>query len=158
VFIRLRQLLRRSRGQEGAAAVEFALCLIPLLLIVAGIVDFGESWYMQSVLASASREGARYATRYQTNSVTGARLIPNALVPTIQNYVLTAAGYNLTSLLPANAVPAVTLGGAGYTTGTAGQVVSVQVTAQKYWLFLNNLIPGLTNPQPLASTTTMACE
>ena len=158
MFIRLRQLLRRGRGQEGAAAVEFALCLIPLLLIVAGIVDFGESWYMQSVLATASREGARYATRYQTNSTTGARLIPNALIPTIQNYVLTAAGYNLTSLLPSNAAPAVAPDGAGYTTGTAGQPVSVQVTAQKYWLFLNNLIPGLTNPQPLASTTTMACE
>ena len=125
MFIRWRQLLRRGRGQEGAAAVEFALCLIPLLLIVAGIVDFGESWYMQSVLASASREGA---------------------------------GYNLTSLLPSNAVPAVIPGGAGYTTGTAGQVVSVQVTAKKYWLFLNNLIPGLTNPQTLSSTTTMACE
>jgi Flp pilus assembly protein TadG len=158
VFIHLRQLLRLGRGQEGAAAVEFALCLIPLLLIVGGIIDFGESWYMQSVLASASREGARYATRYQTNATTGARLIPNALVPTIQDYVLTAAGYNLTSLLPNNAAPAVTPGGAGYTTGTAGQVVSVQVTAKKYWLFLNNLIPGLQNPQPLASTTTMACE
>ena len=107
MFIRLRQLLRRGRGQEGAAAVEFALCLIPLLLIVAGIVDFGESWYMQSVLATASREGARYATRYQTNSTTGARLIPNALVPTIQDYVLTAAGYNLTSLLASNAAPTV---------------------------------------------------
>ena len=158
MFIRWRQLLRRGRGQEGAAAVEFALCLIPLLLIVAGIVDFGQSWYMNSVLATASREGARYATRYQTNSTTGARLIPNALVPTIQNYVLTVAGYNLTSLLPSNAVPAVIPGGAGYTTGTAGQVVSVQVTAKKYWLFLNNLIPGLTNPQTLSSTTTMACE
>ena len=158
MFIRLRQLLRRGRGQEGAAAVEFALCLIPLLLIVAGIVDFGESWYMQSVLATASREGARYATRYQTNSTTGARLIPNALVPTIQNYVLTTAGYNLTSLLPSNAAPTVTPGGAGYTTGTAGTSVSVKVTAKKYWLFLNNLIPGLTNPQVLASTTTMACE
>ena len=88
MLIRLRQLLRRGCGQEGAAAVEFALCLIPLLLIVAGVVDFGESWYMSSVLATASREGARYATRYQTNPVTGARLIPNALVPTIPNYVL----------------------------------------------------------------------
>ena len=158
MFIRWRQLLRRGRGQEGAAAVEFALCLIPLLLIVAGIVDFGQSWYMNSVLATASREGARYATRYQTNSTTGARLIPNALVPTIQNYVLTVAGYNLTSLLPSNAVPAVIPGGAGYTAGTAGLPVSVQVTAKKYWLFLNNLIPGLTNPQTLSSTTTMACE
>lgn len=165
MFIRLRQLLRRGRGQQGAAAVEFALCLIPLLLIVAGIVDFGESWYMQSVLASASREGARYATRYQTDSTTGARLIPNALVPSIENYVLNSSdqnggkgGYGLLNLLPSNAAPTVTPGGAGYTTGTAGTSVSVQVTAQKFWLFLNNLIPGLTNPQPLASTTTMACE
>jgi Flp pilus assembly protein TadG len=159
VLIRLRQLLRRSCGQEGSAAVEFALCLIPLLLIVAGIVDFGESWYMSSVLATASREGARYATRYQTNPVTGARLIPNALVPTIPNYVITSAGYNLTSLLPSNAAPEVpTPTGSGYTTGTAGLPVSVKVTAKKYWLFLNHLVPGLTNPQVIASTTTMACE
>ncbi len=158
MFIRLRQLLRRGRGQEGVAAVEFALCLIPLLLIVGGIIDFGESWYMQSVLASASREGARYATRYQTNPTTGARLIPNALVPTIQTYVLTAAGYNLTSLLASNAAPAVIPGGAGLTTPTPGFSISVQVTAQKHWLFLNHLIPGLTDPQTLSSTTTMACE
>jgi len=158
VLSRLRRLLRRGRGQEGAAAVEFALCLIPFLLIVGGIIDFGESWYMQSVLASASREGARYATRYQTNSTTGARLIPNALVPSISDYVLTAAGYNLTSLLPNNAAPTVTPGGTGLTTPTPGFSISVQVTAQKYWIFLNHLIPGLTDPQTLSSTTTMACE
>jgi Flp pilus assembly protein TadG len=165
MFIRLRQLLRRGRGQEGAAAVEFALCLIPLLLLVAGVVDYGESWYMSSVLATASREGARYATRYQTDPATGARLIPNTLNPTIQNYVLNTAaqngdtvGYGLRALLPSNAEPTVVPGGAGFTSGTAGDPVSVQVTAQKYWLFLNHLIPGLTNPQPLSSTTTMACE
>jgi Flp pilus assembly protein TadG len=158
VFSKVRQLRRKGNSQHGAAAVEFVLCLIPLLLIVAGVVDYGESWYMQSVLATASREGARYATRYQTNSVTGARLIPNALNPTIQNYVLTAAGYDLTALLPANAAPAVVPGGIGYTTGTQGLPVSVQVSAQKYWLFLHNLMPGLSNPQTLRSTTTMACE
>ena len=155
---RLRKLLRWGGGQEGAAAVEFALCLIPLLLIVAGIVDYGESWYMQSVLATGSREGARYATRYQTNPTTGARLIPNALTPTVQDYVLTVAVYNLTSLLPSNSAPAVDLDGTGLTTGTAGLPVGVKVSAKKYWLFLNNLIPGLTNPQVLASKTTMACE
>jgi Flp pilus assembly protein TadG len=165
MFIRLRQLLRLGRGQEGAAAVEFALCLIPLLLIVAGIVDFGESWYMQSVLATGSREGARYATRYQTDPSTGARLIPNALNPSIPNYVLNTAAENggtlgcgLRNLLPSSAAPTVVPGGAGLTTGTAGTSLSVQVTAKKYWLFLNRLIPGLTNPQPLSSTTTMACE
>ncbi len=166
MFIRLRQLLRRGRGQEGAAAVEFVLCLIPLLLIVAGIVDFGESWYMSSVLATASREGARYATRY-TADASNNPVLPNALVPTIENYVLNTSeqnggkgGYGLLTLLPTNAAPAVTPGGAGYTmtTYTAGLPVSVQVTAKKYWLFLHNLIPGLTNPQVLTSTTTMAHE
>jgi Flp pilus assembly protein TadG len=166
VLIKLRQLLRRGCGQEGSAAVEFALCLIRLLLIVAGVVDFGESWYMQSVLATASREGARYATRYQTDPVTGARLLPNALSPSITDYVLNTSeenggkgGYGLRSLLPANAAPTVpTPTGSGYTTGTAGLPVSVQVTAGKYWLFLNHLIPGLSNPKLLSSTTTMACE
>jgi Flp pilus assembly protein TadG len=165
VLRKLRQRLRRAGREDGAAAVEFALCLIPLLLIVAGVVDYGESWYMESVLATASREGARYATRYQTDSQTGQRLIPNSLIPSIQNYVLNTdqqnggkGGYGLRTFLPSDANPAVTPGGAGLTTGTAGAVVSVTVSAQKYWLFLNYLIPGLNNPQPLKSTTTMACE
>lgn len=164
MFLRLRQRLKGNRREEGAASVEFALCLIPLLLIVAGIVDYGESWYIQSVLATASREGARYATRYQTDS-TGARLIPNNLNPTIQNYVLNTpaqnggnGGYGLLTILPSNATPTVTPGGAGLTTGTTGAVVSVTVSAQKYWLFLNRLMPGLSNPQVLTSTTTMSCE
>jgi len=117
------------------------------------------------VLATASREGARYATRYQTDSVTGARIIPNALVPTIENYVLNTSaennnkgGYGLLTLLPSNAAAAVVLDGTGLTTGMVGAPVGVRVTAQKYWLFLNHLIPGLTNPQVLASKTTMACE
>jgi hypothetical protein len=121
---------------------------------------------LQSVLATASREGARYGTRYQTDPNTGARLIPNVLVPTIQNYVLKTSGenggkggYGLLTLLPTNASPTVpTPIGTGYTTGTPGLPVSVQVTAQKHWLFLNHLMPGLTNPQPLQSTTVMACE
>jgi Flp pilus assembly protein TadG len=165
VFLRRRQRRRRGLGQAGVATVEFALCLIPLLLIVAGVVDYGESWYIQSVLATASREGARYATRYQTNSTTGQRLIPNALPTSIKDYVLNKpeenscnCGYGLKYILPSNANPNVLPGGSGLTTGTQGAPVSVKVTANKYWLFLNRVMPGLTNPQPLASSTTMACE
>jgi Flp pilus assembly protein TadG len=154
VFRKLRHRLQGGRRQEGAAAVEFALCIIPLLLIVAGIIDYGESWYIQSVLATASREGVRYATRYQTDSVTGQRLLPNSLNPTVQAWVTT----NYLNLLPSDANLTVTPGGTGYTSGTAGAPVSVTVSAQKWWFILNYFLPTLTNPQPLSSTTVMACE
>jgi Flp pilus assembly protein TadG len=165
MFLKLGRMLRGGCRQErGAVTVEFALCIIPLLLIVGGIIDYGESWYMQSMLATASRAGARYATRYQTGS--GGQRIPlNNLNPSVQDYVLNSSdqnggsgGYGLRALLPNNADPTVTMGGPGYPTGTVGASVSVTVTGEKYWLLLNHLIPGLTNPQLLASTTVMACE
>jgi Flp pilus assembly protein TadG len=141
------------RRQEGAAAVEFALCLIPLLLIVGGIVDFGELWYIQSVLSTASREGARYATRYQT--VGGVRTIPSNLSPLVADWVTS----NYAGLVPSGANLAVdTPTGAGYTSGTAGQPVSVTVRAEKQCFFLTHLIPGLPGPQSLESTTVMTCE
>lgn len=49
----------RTRGDRGAAAVEFALVLPLLLLIVFGIVDFGRAWNMQLALTQAAREGVR---------------------------------------------------------------------------------------------------
>jgi Flp pilus assembly protein TadG len=154
VLRKLCHLLKHGGRQEGAAALEFALCLIPLLLIVGGILDYGESWYMQSMLTTASREGARYATRYQTDPVTGQRLLPNNLNPTVEAWVTT----NYLGLLPADANLSVTPGGSGYITGTTGAPVSVTAGAQKRWFVLSHFIPTLTNPQPLASTTVMACE
>ncbi|MFZ5449309.1 MAG: TadE/TadG family type IV pilus assembly protein [Thermodesulfobacteriota bacterium] len=152
-----------GRREEGSSAVEFAICLIPLLLIIGGILDFGQLWYMQSMLATASREGARYATRYYAPS--GTRVAPINFNPSVANYVLNDPGQNsgnlgfgLINILPSDANPSVIPGGAGYSTGTAGAQVSVRVTADKYWNFVGSLIPGLTNPQTLQSTTVMTCE
>jgi Flp pilus assembly protein TadG len=51
---------RRLRGSdEGAAAVEFALLLPILLLLVFGIIDFGRLLNEQITLTEAAREGAR---------------------------------------------------------------------------------------------------
>ncbi len=148
----LRRLCTRT---EGAAAVEFSLCLLPLLLIVGGIIDFGHCWYMESVVATASREGARYATRYTVNpSNPTQRLAPNALSPSVTSYVTTNYG----GLFNSDENFAVTPGGTGYTSTTAGLPVSIQISAQKNWFLLSFLIPGLTNPQPLTSTTVMSLE
>jgi len=48
-----------KRNDRGAAAVEFALVLIPLLLIIFAMVDFGYAYYTKITVANAAHEGAR---------------------------------------------------------------------------------------------------
>lgn len=51
-----RAMRRRDRG---AAAVEFALVLPVLLVLVLGIVEFGRAYYYQTTVSGAAREGVR---------------------------------------------------------------------------------------------------
>jgi Flp pilus assembly protein TadG len=50
---------RDERGDHGAAAVEFALVLPILVLLVGGIIDFGFAFNAQVSLTHAAREGVR---------------------------------------------------------------------------------------------------
>lgn len=47
--------------ERGAAAVELAIVLPVLLLLIGGIVDFGRFFFLQIQLTNAAREGARAA-------------------------------------------------------------------------------------------------
>lgn len=49
----------RGTGEDGAAAVELALVLPLLLLLVFGVVDFGRAYSARVELAHAAREGVR---------------------------------------------------------------------------------------------------
>lgn len=53
---------RRHGNERGAVAVEFALVLVPLLLLVFGIIDFGRVYNEQITLTSLARQGARIAS------------------------------------------------------------------------------------------------
>ena len=48
-----------DRTERGASAVEFALVVIPLLMIIAGIVNFGFVFAQQLALDNSVRAGAR---------------------------------------------------------------------------------------------------
>jgi Flp pilus assembly protein TadG len=52
---------RRSPKDRGAAAVEMAIVLPLLLLLLFGIIDLGRLLYTQVELSSGAREGARIA-------------------------------------------------------------------------------------------------
>lgn len=49
----------RLREDDGAAAVEFALILPMLLVLLCGLVDFGLAFTSKSTLTHATREGVR---------------------------------------------------------------------------------------------------
>lgn len=74
---------------RGAAAVEFALCLPILLLLVFGIIDFGRMLNAQLTLTEAAREGARLAALGDSNADVQAR--SEAAAPALSGVSVTVA-------------------------------------------------------------------
>ena len=76
-----RRLARSAARDRGAAAVEFALLLPVLLLLVFGIIDFGRALNAQITLTQAAREGARIAALGESNVVSGTQAAATGLSP-----------------------------------------------------------------------------
>ncbi len=75
---------RRSGNDSrdrGAVAVEFALLLPMLLLLLFGIIDFGRALNAQITLTQAAREGARLASLNQPNVVSRTQAAATGLSP-----------------------------------------------------------------------------
>jgi Flp pilus assembly protein TadG len=67
------RLARRGRvGRRGAAAIEFALVLPILLLVLGGIVDYARVYLELQMMTNAASEGARMAIISTDPSVTDA--------------------------------------------------------------------------------------
>ena len=52
-------MARRLRDERGASAVEFALIVPLLIMLVLGIAEFGHAFQVQGTLSAAAREGVR---------------------------------------------------------------------------------------------------
>lgn len=158
-------IVRFWRQTKGAAAVEFAVISVVFLVLIAGILDFGDAWYIRQAVTNASREGARYGITRQTNT-SGVRIAPSAFNPTIHDYVLQTSaqnggkgGYGLQSILSTSNAPTVpTPAGSGYTTGTKGSNLEVTVTATKTWFMIANFVPDMSSQITISGKTVMLCE
>lgn len=64
-----RRAIRAVAGERGANLVEMALSITLLLLLLAGAIDFGRAFYSYIAVTNASREGARYASRFPHHKV-----------------------------------------------------------------------------------------
>ena len=143
MFIRLRQLLRRSRSQEGAAALEFAIVLPILMLLLAGFFDFGWLFYWQHSVSNASRAGVRYAVQ--------AKLVGGVSTPYTDAEITTFVKDNYGTDL------AVSVDRTGGT--VPGAPRSVRVTKTMQWFFLNFLQNlGVNLPTTINNKTTMTVE
>jgi Flp pilus assembly protein TadG len=64
----VRRFRHSTHDRGGQAAVEFALVLPFLLVMLIGIVEFGRAWNQHQVITDAARESARKASLYGATS------------------------------------------------------------------------------------------
>lgn len=61
-------MLKQSKSDSGQTLVEFAFILVPLLVLVLGVMEFGILLYDKSVLTDACLEGARAGVMFRADS------------------------------------------------------------------------------------------
>jgi hypothetical protein len=127
------------KRERGAAAVEMAIVIPLLFLVVAGIIDFGRFFFLQIQLTNAAREGARAAMVMAPNATVGTRASA------------AAAG-----------VPSPTVNVLASCTSGSTANASVRVQAPFSWIILKPMMSVMGNktfadPAFIAATGVMRC-
>jgi Flp pilus assembly protein TadG len=145
-------LAKQNRtGRRGAAAVETGLVLIPMMMLLLGVFEYGRFLLDRNVLDNAAREGCRYALANNNTDP--------AVATTVQTIVNNVMGGRQ------NAFSGFTVTVSGTHNGTAtpvaqlapGDQITVTVSGTYHLL---NIIP-MVSIQPsftMASSVTMICE
>ncbi|MFX1684387.1 pilus assembly protein [Paraburkholderia sp. A2RI-6] len=144
--------IRLKEKQKGVAAVEFALVLPVLLLILFGIVELSVALYDKAVITNASREGARAGAVLSASSPAQVKSYVQGVVTNYtSNYLLTFGQQN-TPAVPS--LPSPTNG----TNYAFGDPISVTVNYQYNGLGLGQMLSAITGPITLSATTVMRHE
>ena len=144
----------KHKVQGGATAVEFALVLPLLLLLVFAILEFGLVLYNKAVITNASREAARYGVVMRTPKHTSDEIEQKAL-DYCSNFLVSLSPSDTTDPTVSNPSVTVPIPGAG---GSFGQPLTVTVNYTFSGLGLGTLLSPLTGPITLTATTVMTNE
>jgi len=133
-------------NQKGAAAVEFAIILPLLLILLFGMIEFGIILYDKAMITNASREGARAGIVYVPDDERSDAEIQTGVTTVVNNY---CSSYLITF-------------GASSTINTtairAGGNLTVRVTYQYDFLVLPNFVTDIVGNINLAAQTIMMME
>ena len=119
----------RLREERGATAVEFAMVVPLLLVLVLGIAEFGHAFQVQGTLSAAAREGVRaMALRNDADDARGvARTAAGSLNPAVTEAQI---GIDIVD----GAGNLVSAGGTCPLTGAGDTAVRVTITYPKPYL------------------------
>ena len=146
----MKKLIRKTK-QDGATAVELAIVIPILVLLIFAIIEFSLLLYNKAIITNAAREGARYGVVWAPTDEKGVsyRVTGNE----IRNHTLNWLGNNLISfdssvarVIPENE-PSVICAGSGL-----GLDLTVRVEYDYTFLFVP--LQMIT----LSSEATMKCE
>ena len=142
----------RQNGRQatrGAVTVEFALLLIPLLLIVFGVAEYARALYQYNTLVKAVRDSVRYISQH--NPADAASYAP-ALDDARCLAVYGNMGCSGPSLVPGLTTGMVAVTSSATTTaaGTSITLVEVRITGYAFQFVFNplRLADGLTGNVP----------
>ena len=79
-----RRLIQAGASRSGASAVEFALVVFPLMLVIFGVVEFGRAMWTREALQETAIAGARCLGVLNSNCATGRAYSASATTAYVQ--------------------------------------------------------------------------
>lgn len=140
---------KMKNTEDGVAAVEFAIVLPILLLLLFGIIEFSVIFYNKAMITNASREGARAGIVYDWDEDSSG-LTHQEIETVVMNYL----GDNLINF-GGESNAEVTTSGIG---GSAGDPLEVNVTYRYDYLILPGFVESLAGGLNLSARTVMRIE
>lgn len=134
------------KNQRGVAAVEFALILFPLVLLVFGTIEFSTLLYDKAMITNASREGARAGIVYSYPDRIADGEIVNVINTYCSDHMISLGGDSSVSTT-------ITWSGTA-----SGDTLTVRVSYIYNFLVLPNLMTSLSDGLLLQAETVMRLE